>query len=95
MSAVISWGFGGDNPPHPLSLSLLGLQTQKREMCFVSWVPGAVATVYIHSLPLPWLSLASKIGFPVFSLLFGLSNLDCSLKNSVVLCSPLSGFRCI
>lgn len=31
-------------PPHCLSLLLLGLQTRKREMFFVSWAPGAVAT---------------------------------------------------
>lgn len=54
--------------------------------------PGAVATVYICALPLPWRSPASTIGCPVFSLLFGLSNLDCSLKNSVVPCRPLRGF---
>lgn len=87
-----SGGWGRQSSPPSFSFSSWAPDTKEGEV-FCVLGPGAVTTVYICALPLPWCSPASTIGCPVFSLLFRLSNLDCSLNNSVVLCRPLSGFR--
>lgn len=85
-------GWGTQSSPPAFPFSSWAPDTKEGDV-FCVLGPGAVATVYICALPLLWRSPASTIGCPVFSLLFGLSNLDCSLKNSVVLWRPLRGFR--
>lgn len=74
-------GGGGKRQSSPPSFPFLSWAPDTKEgdvFCLLG--PGAVATVYICALPLPWRSPASTIGCPVFSLLFGLSNLDCSWR---------------
>lgn len=82
-SAIISWGRMGRRSSPPSFPPSSWAPDTKEGDGFVSWVPGAVAPVYICALPLSWFSLASTIGFLISSLLFRLSNRDCSLKNSV------------